>query len=133
MVIILVFLFVNIIYTITFKGEKKIDFTKLQKLVFEEYKKNGYSERWSSEYLIQHPEELELIIDLAEIGLFVTEVAELMEEIRDGNLILAPEEGSDIIIRVMNFFNRKGIDLEPSILHKHEVNMVRGKLHGRKV
>ncbi len=30
---------------------------ELQELVFKEYIKNGYAERWSKEYLIEHPEE----------------------------------------------------------------------------
>ena len=105
----------------------------LQKLVFEEYKRNGYAERWSKEYLMEHPEELDLVIDLAEVGLFVTEVSELMEDIRDANVDHYGEEGSDIVIRLLNFFNRKGIDIEPHIIAKHEKNLKRGKLHGRKV
>ena len=107
--------------------------SELQKLVFQEYKRNGYAERWSKEYLIEHPEELDLVIDLAEVGLFVTEVAELMEDIRDAKIEHYGEEGSDVVIRLLNFFNRKGIDIEPYILAKHEKNMKRERLHGRKV
>ncbi len=110
-----------------------MNLSKLQKLVFEEYKKNGYAERWSKEYLMEHPEELDLVIDLAEVGLFVTEVSELMEDIRDANVGHYGEEGSDIFIRLLNFFSRKGIDLEPHILAKHEKNLKRERLHGRKV
>ncbi len=107
--------------------------SELQKLVFEEYKRNGYAERWSKEYLMEHPEELDLVIDLAEVGLFVTEVSELMEDIRDANIDHYGEEGADVIIRLLNFFNRKGIDVEPYIIAKHEKNLKRGKLHGRKI
>ena len=110
-----------------------MQFSKLQKLVFEEYVKNGYAERWTKEYLIEHPDELDLVIDLAEVGLFVTEISELMEEIRDGRLPLYAPEGADIIIRVLNFFNRKGIDLETAILNKHDINLGRDRLHGRKI
>ncbi len=105
----------------------------LQKLVFTEYEKNGYAERWSREYLMEHPEELDLVISLAEVGLFVTEVSELMEDIRDANVDHYGEEGADIIIRVLNFFSRKGIDVEPYILAKHEKNLKRERLHGRRV
>ena len=110
-----------------------MEFDKVQELVHEEYIKNGYAERWTKEYLIEHPEELDLVIDLAEVGLFVTEISELMEEIRDGNLPLYAPEGADIIIRVLNFFNRKGVDLETAILTKHNINLRRDKLHGRKI
>jgi len=110
-----------------------MDLWKLQQLVHKEYIKNGYQERWSVEYLIQHPEELELVIDLAEVGLFVTEVAELMEDIRNGNESHYQEESADIVIRVMNWLNRKKLDLESAILAKHQKNLDRGKLHGRKV
>ena len=67
------------------------------------------------------------------MGLFVTEVSELMEEIRDAKMEKYGEEGADIVIRLLNYFNRKGIDIEPYILAKHEKNLKRGKLHGRKV
>ena len=110
-----------------------MNINELQKLVFAEYKRNGYAERWSKEYLIAHPEELDLVIDLAEVGLFVTEVSELMEEIRDAKIEKYGEEGADIVIRLLNYFNRKGIEIEPYILAKHEKNLKRGKLHGRKV
>ena len=78
--------------------------SELQKLVFAEYKKNGYAERWSKEYLMEHPDELDLVIDLAEVGLFVTEVSELMEDIRDANVDHYGEEGADVVIRLLNFF-----------------------------
>ncbi len=110
-----------------------MNLSELQKLVFKEYVKNGYAERWSKEYLMEHPDELDLVIDLAEVGLFVTEVAELMEDIRDANREHYGEEGADIVIRLLNYFNRKGIDVEPYILAKHEKNLEREKLHGRKV
>ncbi len=113
--------------------EDKMSITEIQKLVFKEYVRNGYSERWSKEYLIKHPEELDLVIDLAEVGLFVTEIAELMEDIRDANTVKYGEEGADIVIRVLNYFSRKGIDIEPYILAKHEKNLERGRLHGRRV
>ena len=110
-----------------------MDLWKIQQEVYKEYIKNGYAERWSVEYLTQHPEELALVIDLAEVGLFVTEVAELMEDIRNANVDHYGEEGADIVIRVLNWFNRKKIDLESALIAKHQRNLKREKLHGRKV
>ena len=106
---------------------------KIQQEVHKEYIKNGYQERWSVEYLTEHPEELALVIDLAEVGLFVTEVAELMEDIRNGNDAKYQEESADIVIRVMNWLNRKKMDLESAIMAKHKKNMKRERLHGKKV
>ena len=106
---------------------------KIQQEVHKEYIKNGYQERWSVEYLIAHPEELELVIDLAEVGLFVTEVAELMEAIRDDDPKHQQEEGADIVIRVMNWMNRKKLDLESAIMAKNQKNLKRERLHGRKI
>lgn len=110
-----------------------MDLWKLQQEVHKEYIKNGYQERWSVEYLTNHPDELELVIDLAEVGLFVTEVAELMEDIRNGNTEHYQEESADIVIRVMNWLNRKKMDLESAITAKHQKNLKREKLHGRRV
>ena len=111
----------------------KMDLYKIQQMVHKEYIKNGYQERWSVEYLTEHPEELALVIDLAEVGLFVTEVAELMEDIRNGNDAKYQEESADIVIRVMNWLNRKKMDLESAIMAKHKKNMKRERLHGKKV
>jgi len=56
-----------------------------------------------------------------------------MEEIRDANTSNYGEEGADIVIRLLNYFNRKGIEIEPYILAKHEKNLKREMLHGRKI
>ena len=105
----------------------------LQQLVFEEYKRNGYAERWTQEYFKAHPIEFELLIDLAEVGLINTEVSELLEDIRTNSLEKYGEECADIVIRVMNFCNRRGIDLETHILKKHEKNQKREYLHGKTI
>ena len=106
---------------------------ELQQLVFEEYKKNGYADRWTQEYFKAHPTEFDLLIDLAEVGLINTEVSELLEDIRNN----APEkygpEAADIVIRVMNWCNRKNIDLGWHIIEKHKKNLKREKLHGRSI
>jgi len=105
----------------------------LQQLVFEEYKRNGYAERWSVEYLKGHPKELDLIIDIAEVGLINTEVSELLEDIRSDKPENYGAECADIVIRVMNWCNRKNIDLGWHIQEKNKKNLTRDKLHGRAV
>lgn len=111
----------------------RIDIFELQLLVFEEYKRNGYAERWSVEYLKDHPKELDLIIDIAEVGLINTEVSELLEDIRSDKKENYGAECADIVIRVMNWCNRKKIDLGWHIREKNRKNLTREKLHGRAV
>ena len=110
-----------------------MNITELQELVFQEYIKNGYAERWTKEYFEAHPLEFDLLIDLAEVGLINTEVSELLEDIRQNKKEKYGEECSDIIIRVLNFCNRKGIDLEPHLLKKHAKNQEREYLHGKTI
>ena len=105
----------------------------LQKLVFLEYIKNGYSERWTQKYFKDHPIEFELLIDLAEVGLINTEVSELLEDIRNNDIEKYGEESADIVIRIMNWCTRKGIDLGAHILKKHEKNQKREYLHGKTI
>lgn len=101
---------------------------ELQKLVYEEYKKNGYEKQWS-----EFPNDG--IADIAELGLVDTEISEAIECIRKRR----PKdelafELADAVIRIMTFATRKGIDdLGYYIQAKHEKNMERGYLHGRKV
>lgn len=110
-----------------------MDFEAIQDLVYEEYVKNGYEERWN------HASELLLrasfgrIVDVAEVGLFSTEVSEAQEEIRHDNPKKEEEEIADMIIRAMNYCSRKGYHLQEAILAKHEINMKRDFLHGKKV
>lgn len=110
-----------------------MELTDLQSIVFEEYKKNGYASRWTKEYFIEHPLEFDLLIDLAEVGLINTEVSELLEDIRSNDRQKWATEAADIVIRVMNWCNRKGIDLNEAICLKHLKNMERGTLHGRTI
>jgi len=98
-------------------------FTELQKLVYEEYVKNGYDS-----VMKQHGE----IGDIAELGLICTEVSEAIETVRKKERGIQ-EELADIIIRVMNFATRHNIYLEPTIVIKHIKNMKRGKYHGNPV
>ena len=126
---------------------------EIQELVHEEYINNGYKYMWnlldlkmlleyfSPKYINSNNyfkgeqwKQLLTIADIGEVGLINTEVSELLEDIRkDKGLSKQGEECADIVIRVMNYCNRKGIDLEDAILTKHYVNMSREKLHGKVV
>jgi len=106
---------------------------ELQKMVFEEYELNGYADRWTMDYFIKNPLEFDLLIDLAEVGLINTEVSELLEDIRSNDREKWGDECADIVIRVMNFCSRKGINLESHIIGKHGKNLTRGELHGRTI
>ena len=111
---------------------------ELQKIVYEEYKNNGYLDMWSTEDAPpKNYSQAQRLMDLAEVGLFNTEVSEALEVIREYSypMILDKlgEELSDIIIRVLNFASRKGIDVEPHLILKHEANLERGERHGKKI
>ena len=111
-----------------------MNLTEIQFLVYEEYKKNGYHLMWEKAEIILRNHELDGIVQLGEIGLFCTEIAEAMEEVRDANKNgELGNELADIIIRVLNFASRKGINIEEKILLKHEKNLKRGQRHGRDI
>jgi len=112
---------------------------EIQELVYKEYVVNGYTDMWNIDlYQTDLPSGTQRMYDLAEIGLWNTEVAETLEDTRklgDNDALREKwgEEGADVIIRVLNFLSRKGIDAESHILAKHEKNMKRGKLHGKTI
>lgn len=110
-----------------------MEFCEIQKLVFEEYKKNGYLQMWDDAYETLKKLELEGIVDLGEMGLIVTEVSEAMEEVRDGDKLKMAKELAGIVIRIMNFASRKNIDLESFIIAEHKRNLSREKRHGRRI
>lgn len=118
----------------------------IQEKVFIEYVKNGYLGSWTAlkfyDFFIRGVKTqktfdakdiniLQIKLDIAEVGLFNTEVSEALEVLRTGigNL---DEELADIAIRVLNFASRKNIDMTEAILKKHEYNMLRLKLHNKK-
>jgi len=113
--------------------------SKIQKLIYEEYVQNGYEKMWNVDlYQTDLPSRTQRIFDLAEIGLWNTEVSETLEDTRSlgENEHLRDkwaEEGADVIIRVLNFLSRKGIDAEKAILNKNEKNLIRGEKHGKEV
>jgi len=101
---------------------------KIQRMVFEEYKKNGYLEEWTNPDILTQAK-----IDIAELGLVVTEISEAMEECRNIDNQKLGYELADIIIRVLNFASRKSIDIQSHVIAKHQMNLKRGKLHGRQI
>lgn len=110
-----------------------MELNKIQKLVLEEYRKNGYLYMWNSFERLQPSS----IGNIAELGLITTEVTEAMEALRSNKYepTITEEnlgiECADIIIRVLNFMSRKHLDAEEFILKAHKKNMKRGKFHGK--
>lgn len=110
-----------------------MDFEQIQSIVFIEYRNNGYEERWNHASKLLQRASFGRIVDLAEVGLFSTEVSEAQEEIRHDNLEKEIKEIADMIIRGMNYCSRKKYNLQAAILAKHQVNMQRGFLHGKTI
>ena len=110
---------------------------EIQSLVYQEYIKNGYLDMWTFDTNPNTYSKIQRIFDLAEIGLWNTETAETQEDTRKHGypLLLEKwgEECADVIIRVLNFASRKGIDVESEILNKHQKNLERGKNHGKEI
>lgn len=61
-----------------------------------------------------------------------SEVSEASEAARDESRQDLAEEMADIFIRLANASEVMGIDLESEVMKKHEKNLQREKLHGRK-
>ena len=115
---------------------KEISLKEIQTLVYEEYTMNGYKELWNKTYGAKGKdlEEIQKKTDLAELGLIDTETAEAKEEVRNhGKSDKLGFECADIIIRTLNFMSRKGLDATKYIIDKHDVNIKREPLHGRRV
>jgi hypothetical protein len=110
------------------KQDIRLTIRDIQALVYKEYLKNGYKENWDIHKQIG---------DIAELGLVVSEVSEAIEELRNIRDymkitdIFLDKECADIVIRVMNFMSRKGLDLQTAILEKNKINLKRGYLHGK--
>lgn len=103
-----------------------MELNEIQKLVYEEYKKNGYLDMWEAVDPL-------IMGSLGEMGLVTTEVAEGLEAIRDKNMHELSYECADIIIRVLNFSSRHRFNMEAIIMDKHQINLNRGKNHGREI
>ena len=72
-----------------------MDFQKIQDLVFETYKKDGYFDIWEKIEKILEPHGFAGIAQLAEVGLFHTEVAESQEEVRNMDKMKLRKELAD--------------------------------------
>jgi len=101
-----------------------MEFKDIQKLVYEEYKKNGFEEFFNKNKECG---------DIAEIGLITSEIGEALNYCRDRNEKFLSIELADIVIRVLNYCNRKNIDLEFYIIAKNRINNRRDKYHSKKV
>ena len=98
----------------------EISLRELQRLVYKEYQQNKFEEGFNKHGIIG---------DIAELGLISTEVSEAITKVRKNEFGIE-EELADIVIRVLNYCNRKGITLDNNIVWKNEANQKRAKLHG---
>lgn len=62
----------------------------------------------------------------------ISEVVEASEFARDDDLGGLAEELADVFIRLVNTAEVMGISLEEEVIKKHEKNLIRPRLHGRK-
>jgi hypothetical protein len=102
-----------------------MDLSKIQSIVFIEYRNNGYLEMWNKHNILDRQDSR--IRDIAELGLISTEISEAIESVRnfwkedDDNKIIDSDfsdlakECADIIIRTLNFMSRKGFNAEKII------------------
>jgi len=136
----------------------EITFRNLQKMVEEPYIKCGFKNNFELTELMYYLTDCGLettpklrkilnsvltLMDVAEVGLIGEEVGELLEAIRKDypmtteqktkDVTSIGEECADIVIRVMNFCNRRNIDLQEEIGKKNKYNMTRTRLHGKRV
>lgn len=142
-----------------------MEFSNVQNLVEEPYRRLGFMGQWNQEVLadiifnrnLESYEnggtlqgelkllmsELKVLMDIAEVGLLSEEVGELLDAIRKGERLTVTkheihevpsigEECADIFIRIANFCNRKGINLEREVFNKNEYNKNRSYLHDKK-
>jgi NTP pyrophosphatase (non-canonical NTP hydrolase) len=66
------------------------------------------------------------------IALLHSEVSEMLEALRDGDEDKLAEESADVLIRLLDFTGRRGIDLDHHYHRKMEINRTRPYLHGGK-
>ena len=112
-----------------------MDYTKLQKLVYEPMLKHGFYEKWRLAKVILKRSvdpDLERMIDLAELALMHTEISEACEEVRNMDDETLAKELAGLQIRLFNFANFREINLEKYVIAENERNKTRPVLHGRR-
>ena len=62
-----------------------------------------------------------------------SEVSECLEVYRGGHDGTIGEELADTVIRVMDMAEGLGIDLQTEINNKHQYNLTRPRMHGKKI
>ena len=68
---------------------------------------------------------------LVKLALIVSEVGEAIEAVRCGNEPNLAEELADIIVRVCEFAEARGIDIEEAVFTKMQMNEARPYMHGK--
>lgn len=109
---------------------------------------NGWHDRWKaiSPAAIGNTHTVEELNDhvVAKTALIANEVAEAIEELRDGHVPREvyyrsdgkpegfPTELADVIIRALDMAAMLGIDIDQAVQEKLEFNASRGQMHGGK-
>jgi len=105
---------------------------ELAKRVHHLAKEKGFWAGWySNQYGPHYPRELHLAVKLA---LVHAEVSEALEALRKEGVEAHGfrEELADILIRVLDIAGAVGMDVDSEVDSKHEVNVGRPLLHGKR-
>jgi NTP pyrophosphatase (non-canonical NTP hydrolase) len=70
-------------------------------------------------------------IDAEKLALIHSEVSEALEAHRDGDMDHVAEELADVIIRVLDYAQARGMSMEHAVARKMAANAKRPRLHGR--
>jgi len=88
---------------------------------------------WDHEFLGEDDTRLENPSIWAEkIALMHSEASEMLEALRDGDEPQLEEECADLLIRLFDFTDKRGIDIQMAVERKMEKNKGRPYMHGRK-
>jgi NTP pyrophosphatase (non-canonical NTP hydrolase) len=110
----------------------KVEYSKLQRIVYEPMLKHGFYNKWAKARDILKKYKLDGMVDLAELALMHTEISEACEEVRNIDKEATAKELAGLQIRLFNYANFRGIDLEKYVISENERNKARPVLHGRK-
>lgn len=118
---------------------------ELQKECFNQVNDKGFYIKWNRarnilrihhttiDVMKDNFEKQEYLIDLAEMALMDSEIAEAMEEIRNGDRIKAVTELAGLVIRVLSYCENQKFNLEDYIISELERNKKRELYHSRMV